>query len=83
MNRKAIVKMFALSLTMVAIAVGSFFAGRASYRNAHRLFKINPNEATSIVVKNGDMLTKTEITDSEQIREIVRTVNDFIYASAE
>jgi hypothetical protein len=46
---------------------------------AHTLFQLDPEQVTAITVKNGNKLTRKDITDPEECREIVELLNGFTY----
>lgn len=83
MNAK-LSKKIILSLVagVASIAIIAWCIGAAMFENSQTLFSVNPTEVVSIKVENTTMLTQVEISDSEQIKEIVDLVNGFTYSSS-
>ena len=68
---------------LASIAVIAWCIGAAMFQNSQTLFSVNPTEVVAITVENTTMLTQVEISDPEQIKEIVDLVNGFTYSSSE
>lgn len=47
------------------------------------LFQLDPEQVSAITVKNGNKLTRRDITDPEERQEIVELLNGFTYRSTE
>lgn len=67
----------------VAAVMKSFCERVADGTAEKTLFNIDPSKVVSVIVENGDSkLTKTTITDREQIEDLVELVNGFTYTSS-
>lgn len=50
-------------------------------QSSHTLFSIEPSEVKAITLRNGNKVTQVVITDPDQIKDIVKLINDFTYTS--
>lgn len=66
--------MIIMGICMGAVAL---FFNQSSFT----LFSIEPSEVKAITLRNGNKLTQVEITEPDQIKDIVKLINDFTYTS--
>lgn len=83
-TRKPARALFAAAV-IVALFVGAVvLAATQPWKPAKRLLSpIDPAQITQVSLRNGNKVTRMDITDREQIEEIVELVNGFTYRTSQ